>query len=146
MSLAHSKTLLSQFLDIYYNKEDWHHVKMSEDQAYSYFKQQLENGNLIYYEKNQRLYGYIELWFINDEQVERVLGLDFLDCVEEDTVSGNNCYVANAFILPKYRGLGILKMLHRKAEAKYQEFDGNIYFQSIKNSSRIKKFRRKYNG
>jgi len=103
--------VVSQLVDIYYREETWHSFKMIPEEAVKYHMKLLDNGNIVYYEENGELVGYVEFWKITPEQFGRlVLHMPFSAYLENVT-TGNVAYVANVWIRDDKRRSHVTKFL-----------------------------------
>lgn len=106
--------LAEQLSHVYLEKETWHRSKLSWEDAVEYHQRLLDRGNIITVQDNERLVGYAEIWRLNDEQLERVLGGGTLAADAEDVQTGCHAYVANIYIEPEYRHGEVFKLLKRR--------------------------------
>lgn len=108
------KSIPEQLTDIYLNQENWHNKKLSYEQSVSYFDKLLDKKNILIYEVNDEVLGYVEFWRISFEQFGRLVCHERFCADIENTTDGNICYVANTWIHPDYRNGIIYKMLKRR--------------------------------
>jgi len=94
--------ILSELRKVY-NQEWWHTVKLDREELDKYHAKMINKGNLLYVWDNG-LVAYIEYWRINKEQLDQILVDDKWSAFNENTTTGDICYVANIWISPKYRG------------------------------------------
>lgn len=104
-------TVLDQLVKIYYEYEWWHRTKMPLKEAYKYHRNLLEKGNILYYEENNEILGYCEVWKVTSEQLGRIsYGFSF-SAYFENVKDGDIAYLANLWINPKVRHTHTIKIL-----------------------------------
>lgn len=107
--------IIKQLVDIYLNKETHYvHAKMSEEEAFKYYEIMFNRGNIIIWEEEGRVIGYVETWLLSFEQFGRMLCLDRFAATEENLQDGNIAYLASIYIEPEHRQGTVVKTL--KAE------------------------------
>lgn len=114
-----TEEIVEQLCVIYYKYETWHKTVMSIEQARHYHKTMLERGNILIYEENRIVVGYIEILCINFEQFGRIVCTDSFCSTEENTTDGNIAYVNNMVILPERRNSSIIKYLRNMSFKKF---------------------------
>lgn len=135
--------IIEQLVDIYLNKETWHKTKMSYEDAYKYHQTMFDRGNIIIWEKQGIVLGYVETWRVNFEQFGRlVCGCDFY-ADAEDCQTGKIAYLANTWIHENHRSTNVIKMLKIEWLRKHFVCDYFVGEARRKNCSPIKVFNRK---
>lgn len=107
-------TIVDQLVRIYLEEETWHEKKLDEASAKLYTARLLEKGNILYYEFNGEVLGYVEFWNINFEQLGRIICHEKFCADSEKTQNGNICYVANTWIHPLFRDGFVYKTLKER--------------------------------
>ena len=102
--------ITGQLVDIYLEKESYHERKLSREEAVKYFTRLLENNNILFYEHEGQVLGYVEFWRINYEQLGRIICKQPFSAYLEDITNGDICYLADIWIDPDYRDGKILKI------------------------------------
>ena len=103
--------IIEQLIEIYYKEEWWHQEKKSYTQAVNYYNVLLKKGNILYYEIEGRVVGYVEFWRINFEQWGKIVCHEKIYIDIEDISNGNICYVTNVWINKEYRNTDVVKTL-----------------------------------
>lgn len=135
--------LVEQLLDIYYKGEWWHKTFLPPEEARKYFTHLLDKGNIIIYEINGKILGYVEFWRINYEQFGRIIcGEEFSAYLEEVTNNGPICYLSNIWINPDFRNGSVLKLLRGMFFFANQNMDYFVGQSKTKKSEPIKVLRR----
>ncbi len=133
--------IAEQLTDIYLNKEYWHKDKLTREESLDYFNNMINKNNIIYYEEDGRVIGYVEFWRITMDQLRR-LCLDYpFKAEEENTNSGPVAYIANGFIEKEFRHSKVVKYLK---DIYYKINSGCRYFCEIsrkKGSPQLKMFK-----
>jgi hypothetical protein len=89
----------------FYRKHNLVECPLSDDAFCAYFIALDHRKNLIVeWDYEFEITGFIELWRINYEQLGKIMVHGLIDASEEDTTSGNICFLANLAIHPDYRG------------------------------------------
>ena len=99
---------------IYFNHENWHSSKLSEQAAYDYHRKLLEQGNILTVSDGEVFCGYVEFWRITYLQFGLIICGEQFSALDQDVLHGNIAYVANTFIYPEYRKGTVYKMLRNK--------------------------------
>jgi len=101
--------MIEQLMEVYLAQTNFPHLSI--ERAEEYFRYLINKGNILTYEKEGRLIGFIEFWRINYEQVGRaVLGIPIY-VMDEDISTGKVCYVSDLWVRPEERkGNLVLKM------------------------------------
>ena len=89
--------IVDQLLEIYYEKEDWHTIKLDKDKAYRYFDNLVKSGNILYYEE-EKVIGYTEFWKVNYEQFGRIVCNESFSPNDENVTDGNIAFIVNMYI------------------------------------------------
>jgi len=76
---------------------------MPYEEAVKYHMKLLDDGNIIYYEENGVLLGYVETWNITYEQFGKLICHAPFSAYLEDVKTGNIAYVANVWVRPDMR-------------------------------------------
>ena len=105
--------ILNQLWDIY-QKESWHKTRLNRTEFDKYTEKLINDSNIIYYEKDGVILGYVEFWRINYEQFGRLICNAPFSAYLENVKDGNICYVANVFILEEHRQSSVVKILKYK--------------------------------
>ena len=106
--------LEDELTKIYHNYEWWHKKKLEPDVARKYFKKLIQQGNIIYYEFNNEILGYVEFWRIDFKQLGRIICHAPFCADGEDITSGDICYLANTWIHPDFRNGYVYKVLKKE--------------------------------
>jgi len=107
-------TIIDQLIKVYLEEENWHTKKLDEPTARVYFQRMLDKGNIIYYEFDGELLGYVEFWNITYKQLGRLICHEIFCADSEPTQEGCICYVANTWIHPLFRDGFVYKTLKEK--------------------------------
>jgi hypothetical protein len=107
-------SVLKQLLEIYYTNEWWHGNALSYEEAYKYHSKMLNEGNIIYCERDGEVLGYVEFWKVSPSQFKRLAEKEEFSAYLEDVQTGEICWVANVFIKKPYRNNGVYGSLKRK--------------------------------
>lgn len=103
-------TISEKLSYVYINFENWHKSKLSYRDSLDYHNKYIESGNIKYVEVEGHLLGYIEIWFINDSQLNRLKNKELFFNYEEDLISGDIIYVANMWIHHQFRDGRVLRI------------------------------------
>jgi len=104
-------SVIDQLIEVYKNEEWWIKDKIEDSEIRKYYEKLIDQGNILIYEVEGELLGYIEFWRINFEQFGRIICNDEFSAYIEDINSGNIGYVANVWIKKSHRRSGIMKLL-----------------------------------
>ena len=96
-------TIVEQLNEVYWKEEWWQPHNETPAGITNYHQWMLDRGNIICYVEDGKLLGYCEFWRINFTQFGRLVCHTHFSAPFEDTLNGNICYVANAWIDKKYR-------------------------------------------
>lgn len=96
-------TIADKLAYIYFQNEDWHKNRLNYKEAIKYHQRYIDSGNIKYIECDNALLGYIEVWFINEEQLDRIRNNENFYNYEEDLINGNIVYIANIWINNNFR-------------------------------------------
>ena len=102
---------VGKLVRIYYDFETWQRNKMSMEEAIKYHTKLLSDENIIFYEENNELLGYVEFWKINFEQFGKIICHAPFSSYLEDVKGGNIAYCANVWVKPDMRQSHIIKIL-----------------------------------
>ena len=98
------RSIAEQLVETYYSEEPWHHVRMHPDVAMEYHLSQLERGAIKVVTEMDVVLGYIQVFKITQEQVNRLLQhLPFNESTENIT-SGDIAFIHNLYIDKNFRG------------------------------------------
>lgn len=105
------RTIVDQLSEVYYKYEWWHKNRLNKIELDKYHIKLLDNNNIIYYEENGELLGYVEFWRINFEQFGRLICQCPFSAYLEDVQSGKIAYVANVWIKENVRHTHVARVL-----------------------------------
>ena len=114
---------LDYLLDTYYNKEDWHESRLPQAEAKQYYEEQIKNKNIEFLKDKGKIVGYLEIWFLDKEQTERIIAGEFFDCLKENITDGLIAYVQTAYIEKEHRGKRNLMKLNKDLQYKHKDGD-----------------------
>ena len=86
-----------------YRKEWWHTKRLTTKEIDKYHRNLLAKDKIVYLWKDG-LVGYVEFWFVTEQQLDEILHNDTWSPLDNDIMFGNICYGANLYIDEKYRG------------------------------------------
>ncbi len=99
----------------FYRKYNLVECKLSDEEFMAYFIAMDHRKNLIIeWDYEFEVIGFIELWRISYEQLGRIMVHGCIDAREEDTASGNICFLANLAIHPEHRNGPVADLLRRR--------------------------------
>jgi len=122
--------LIDYLIDTYKNKEDWHDTRMKDWQVKEHYQRQLGRGNIVFmYDDNDEPVGYLEIYWLDNKQLGKMINKKFFDVLAEDLTDGDFVYVASAYLEPEYRNKGYIYDLNRLMKDKHKdhEYVGIIY-------------------
>lgn len=90
--------MIDQLVRIYLEEEKYHTKKLTREEAEAYFKVSIAKGRILSFIEHDHLYGYLESWRINYDQLGRVLCHVPFSIAEEDIEHGPICYIEGVFI------------------------------------------------
>jgi len=105
---------VDQLWDIYENKETWHKNRIGKTEADKYHTKLYALGNIVIHYDNDILAGYGEIWYINYEQLGRIICGEHFSAYLEDVQSGYIAWLANAYVKPEYRNGQTFRILRDK--------------------------------
>jgi len=82
----------------YYNDQPWQENILPEEIINKYFEEMIRRGNIITIAHEGELLGYVEFHRLNFEQFGRVTCKAEFFPLDENTVDGEVCYIANLWI------------------------------------------------
>lgn len=91
-------TILEQLVKVYQEEEDYHSVKLSEEESYKYFKKLMDKDRIHTVTSNGELMGYIESWRVSFEQFGRLICQHTFSAYKEDVETGNIAYLSDIWI------------------------------------------------
>lgn len=106
--------LLDQFYDFYMTYEWWHKTRISKDKFFETIEMLMDKGSLIICEQDENLFGYVEFYMVNYEQLGRLVCNQEFFIGDEDINSGSICYVANVVIHPDHVNSWVSKNLRQR--------------------------------
>ena len=103
------KDIIDQFVDCHM-KDQNQKIGMPYEEARKYFMKLLAN-NIIYYEENGELLGYVEFWKLTYEQWGKIVCHEHFSAYHENVTDGNVAYVANVWVREDKRRSHVIKFL-----------------------------------
>jgi hypothetical protein len=98
------RSIATQLVDIYYSEEPWIKNRMHPDVALEYHLSQIQRGAIKVAEEMGIVLGYVQVFKITQEQVNRLLQhLPFNESTENIT-SGDIAFIHNLYIDKNFRG------------------------------------------
>ena len=125
-----------------YKQEWWQKLNLSKQDTDRYYGELLTKDKLICLYEDEFI-GYIEFWFVTEQQVEEILKNETWSPMDNDILSGDVAYVQAIWINPKYRGdkkvdCKLKKMFFDKIKGK------SVVWQRAKMGKKDKLIRRNY--
>ena len=114
--------IIDEITQIYLNSEH-HKTKLSEAEARRYYERSISLDLMQVYKQEGEIKGYVEIWRINDEQLQRLLFDRPFDFYSEDLKSGPIAYIADVWIKSGERSRSIIYKLYRMAREYGSECD-----------------------
>ena len=105
--------LVTELCKVYEN-EDWHSIRLSDEEARRYHEHGLQNGSILCATEDGVLKGYLEIWKLSFEQLGRVLCGEPFSPMQEEVFHGPVAYLANIWIKSDERDGRIMKILRLK--------------------------------
>lgn len=134
--------IIDQLTKIYLTKEDWHKIKLTEEQANEYHERLMINGNILTYIVKGELIGYLEWWGINYEQFGRlVCGEPILTDVE-NILDGNIALINNMWISENDRNGYAFELLSSMLLSRCKDKDFYVAFRRVKRNQPIQVYTR----
>ena len=120
---------LDYLVDTYLFKEDWHQSKLSADFARDYFRKLISINNVVVLREDDEPVGYLSVWFLDKDQLARLINGDDFYALDEDITDGDFVFVSNAFIEHGKRNRGRINKLKNmmKENHKDRDYVGIIY-------------------
>ena len=120
---------LDYLLDTYLFKEDWHETKLSADFAKRYFSNLIEAEQVVVLREEGEPIGYLSVWFLDKEQLAKLLNGETFHAFDEDITQGDFVFVSNAFLEHGKRNRGRINKLKSMMKDNHKERDyvGIIY-------------------
>jgi len=122
---------LDYLLDTYFNKEDWHKERLSPESAEVFYRRQLEEKNIVFLKSSnsEKILGYLEIWWLDKEQLGRIINQKEFNAFNEDLSEGKFVFVASAYIEEGHRNRKHLHRLNQmmKDQHKDRPYIGIIY-------------------
>ena len=106
-------SIIDQLWNIYQH-EDWHKNRLIKAEADKYHTKLYALGNIATCYDNDILVGYAEIWFLNHEQLGRIICGEHFSAYLEDVQNGYIAWLANIYIKPEYRKTQTLRILRDK--------------------------------
>jgi len=132
---------IEQLVSIYINEELWDNDKLSEPEAYEYFKKKVDLKNIVFHAIDGEIVAYMEVWLITYEQLKRLIGGKNFDPSNENVTDGDYCYVNDVYIREGFRGNGVLKKLRKEAYDLHPNYTPKlITLNEVKNKGRLRTF------
>lgn len=103
--------IAEQLTNIYFREEWWQSHSMPYEEAIKYHTKLYNQGNIVVYQEDDKVIGYLEVWRINFEQFGKLVCHEHFSAYHEEINRGNIAYVANTWIQPDKRGGYVYKSL-----------------------------------
>lgn len=137
---THTNHILDQILTDYYSPHYYSVNRVEKRQAVDYFELMLKNNNIVYLTKDDKLTAWMETWYVNEEQMGRIVRYEYFTPEEEDVKSGDIAFIADLFINSTVRG-NIRTIFKLKKLAEAVKMPRVILLEEFKNQQKFKTFR-----
>ena len=97
------RSIVEQLVEIYYTQEVWMKQRMHPDVAMEYHLSQLERGAIKVVEEYGVVLGYIQIWKLTNDQVNRILNKLPFNENSEDITHGPVAMVQNLYVDKSFR-------------------------------------------